>query len=36
MIIYDKLACILRERNMQWKDLCDSGISCGYASKIFP
>ena len=27
MIIYNKLATILRERNMQWKDLCDAGIS---------
>lgn len=27
MIIYDKLANLLKERNMQWKDLCKAGIS---------
>jgi DNA-binding Xre family transcriptional regulator len=27
MIVYYKLANILKERNLQWKDLCDSGIS---------
>lgn len=27
MIVYYKLANILRERNMQWKDLCEAGIS---------
>ena len=34
MIIYDKIACILRERNMQWKDLCDSGISVNMPAKF--
>lgn len=34
MIIYDKLACILRERNMQWKDLCDGGISVNMPAKF--
>lgn len=27
MIVYYKLANVLKERNMQWKDLCESGIS---------
>lgn len=27
MIVYYKLANILKERNMTWKDLCESGIS---------
>lgn len=27
MIVYDKLANILKERNMQWKDLCKAGLS---------
>ncbi len=27
MIVYYKLANILKERNMSWKDLCKSGIS---------
>ena len=27
MIVYYKLANILKERNMQWKDLCNAGIS---------
>lgn len=27
MIIYNRLANILKERNMQWKDLCNAGIS---------
>lgn len=27
MIVYYKLANILKERNMQWKDLCEAGIS---------
>lgn len=27
MIVYDKLGEILKERNLQWKDLCKAGIS---------
>lgn len=27
MIVYYKLANILKERNMSWKSLCESGIS---------
>ena len=27
MIVYYKLTNILKERNMQWKDLCEAGIS---------
>ncbi len=27
MIIYEKLAKILKDRNMQWKDLCEGGLS---------
>ncbi len=34
MIIYSKLATILRERNMQWKDLCDAGISINMPAKF--
>lgn len=34
MIIYDKLADILKERNMQWKDLCQSGISTNVPTKF--
>lgn len=34
MIIYDKLADILKERNMQWKDLCNSGISINTPTKF--
>lgn len=34
MIIYDKLASILKERNMQWKDLCNSGISINTPTKF--
>lgn len=34
MIIYNKLATILRERNMQWKDLCDAGISINMPAKF--
>lgn len=34
MIIYDKLANILKERNMQWKDLCQSGISTNVPTKF--
>ena len=34
MIIYNKLANILKERNMQWKDLCNSGISTNMPQKF--
>ena len=34
MIIYDKLADILKERNMQWKDLCNAGISTNMPTKF--
>ena len=34
MIIYNKLANILKERNMQWKDLCNSGISINTPTKF--
>ena len=34
MIIYNKLAHILKERNMQWKDLCNSGISINTPTKF--
>lgn len=34
MIIYNKLATILRERNMQWKDLCDGGLSVNTPAKF--
>jgi len=34
LIIYSKLATILRERNMQWKDLCDAGISINMPAKF--
>ncbi len=34
MIVYDKLANILKERNMQWKDLCNSGISINTPTKF--
>lgn len=34
MIIYDKLANILKDRNMQWKDLCNSGISINTPTKF--
>lgn len=34
MIVYDKLANILKERNMQWKDLCSSGISINTPTKF--
>lgn len=27
MITYKKLANVLQDRNMQWKDLCEAGIS---------
>lgn len=34
MIVYDKLANILKERNMIWKDLCKSGISINTPTKF--
>lgn len=34
MIVYYKLANILKERNMQWKDLCDAGISVNMPTKF--
>lgn len=34
MIIYDKLAIILKERNMIWKDLCKCGISTNVPTKF--
>lgn len=34
MIVYDKLANILKERNMIWKDLCNSGISINMPTKF--
>lgn len=34
MIIYEKLAKILKERNMQWKDLCEGGLSINTPAKF--
>lgn len=34
MIVYYKLANILKERNMQWKDLCKAGISINMPTKF--
>lgn len=34
MIIYKKLECILKEKNMQWKDLCNAGISVNMPAKF--
>ena len=34
MIVYYKLANILKERNMDWKDLCESGISINMPTKF--
>ncbi len=34
MIVYDKLANILKERNMQWKDLCKAGLSVNTPTKF--
>lgn len=34
MIVYYKLANILKERNMQWKDLCESGISVNMPTRF--
>ena len=34
MIVYYKLANILKERKMQWKDLCNAGISVNTPAKF--
>lgn len=34
MLVYYKLANILKERNMQWKDLCQSGISINMPARF--
>lgn len=34
MIVYYKLANILKERKMQWKDLCNSGISTNMPTRF--
>ena len=34
MIVYYKLANILTERKMQWKDLCEAGISVNTPTKF--
>ena len=34
MIIYKKLEKILQDRNMQWKSLCDAGISVNMPAKF--
>lgn len=34
MIVYYKLQKILKERNMQWKDLCEAGISINTPTKF--
>lgn len=34
MIMYAKLAQILKERNMQWKDLCNAGLSVNIPAKF--
>lgn len=34
MIVYYKLANILKERKMQWKDLCESGVSVNTPTKF--
>lgn len=34
MIVYYKLEKILKERNMQWKDLCEAGISINTPTKF--
>ena len=34
MIVYYKLSNILKERNMQWKDLCEAGISINTPTKF--
>lgn len=34
MITYKKLANVLKDRNMQWKDLCEAGISVNMPAKF--
>ena len=34
MIVYCKLAEILEERNMKWKDLCDAGLSVNMPARF--
>lgn len=34
MIIYKKLEGILKDKNMQWKDLCNAGISINMPAKF--
>ena len=34
MIIYKKLEGILKEKNMNWKDLCNAGISVNMPAKF--
>ncbi len=34
MIVYKKLEKILQDRNMQWKSLCDAGISVNMPAKF--
>ena len=34
MIVYYKLANILKERDMQWKDLCKCGISANIPTRF--
>ena len=34
MIVYKKLEKLLQDRNMQWKSLCDAGISVNMPAKI--
>lgn len=34
MIIYTKLENLLKDRNMQWKSLCDAGISINMPAKF--
>ncbi len=34
MIVYKKLEKMLQDRNMQWKSLCDAGISVNMPAKF--
>ena len=34
MIVYTKLATLLKEKNMAWKDLCNSGIAANTPQKF--
>ena len=34
MIVYKKLEKLLQDRNMQWKSLCDAGISVNMPAKF--